>query len=77
MSTLSEVTTTAGERPAFTNPYAVDGKCHNAERGTFNHECGRPATWIGKTRKGFESGFCDHCKQYGYEAKQCVEWRKS
>lgn len=56
--------------------YATDGKCHNAEPGTFGHECGRPATWLGTTKSGFEAGFCDDCQKYGYERKDCVSWAK-
>ena len=52
------------------NLYATDGKCHNAERGTYGHECGKPATWLGTDQKsGFISGFCDACKTNGYEAR--------
>jgi hypothetical protein len=29
------------------NTSATDGRCHNAEPGTFNHEWGKPATFIG------------------------------
>lgn len=47
--------------------YATDGKCHNADTGTFGHECGKPATWLGVTETGYASGFCDHCKSYGSE----------
>lgn len=54
--------------------YATDGKCHNAEPGTWGHECSKPATWIGMTSTGFLSGFCVHCKQRGHEAKSVVEW---
>lgn len=54
--------------------YATDGKCHNAQPGTFSHECGAPATWIGETANGFRSGFCDQCKQYGWEARDVVRW---
>jgi hypothetical protein len=50
------------------NSYATDGKCHNAEPGTFVHECGKPATWIGTSARGFRSGFCDQCKRQGHEA---------
>ena len=49
--------------------YATDGKCHNAEPGTFGHECGKPAVWIGTKANGYQSGFCDHCKRHGYEAR--------
>lgn len=56
--------------------YATDGRCHNAEPGTFNHECGKPATWIGTNRNGFRSGYCDDCRYNGYEARRVVEWRR-
>lgn len=57
--------------------YATDGKCHNANVGTFGHECGKPATWIGtKKNSGFRSGFCDHCKERGDEARAFVTWKR-
>lgn len=56
--------------------YAMDGKCHNAEPGTYGHECGKSAPWIGTTKSGFEAGFCDDCKRHGYEAKAIVVWRR-
>lgn len=69
-----------------TNAYAVDGKCHNAEPGTFGHECGKPAVWLGTKMvrprpwstetpgepEPFTSGYCDDCKQHGFEAKGCT-----
>lgn len=57
------------------NSYATDGKCHNAEPGTYGHECGKPATWIGTTGGGFASGYCADCKANGTEARLCVEWK--
>lgn len=54
--------------------YASDGKCHNANQGTYNHECGRPAVWIGTFKTGFRSGFCDDCKNHGDEARLVVSW---
>lgn len=45
----------------------MDGKCHNSEPGTFNHECGKPAVWLGTKASGFQSGFCDDCRRHGYE----------
>lgn len=54
--------------------YATDGKCHNAEPGTFNHECGKPAVWIGTKASGFRSGFCAGCKKDGFEARGLVSW---
>ena len=56
--------------------YATDGKCHNCEPGTFNHECGQPATWIGENGKGFLSGYCDNCKLYGFEGRRAVRWTR-
>lgn len=56
--------------------YATDGKCHNAEPGTYGHECGKPAMWVGTTATGFASGFCDRCKARGTEARNCVEWNR-
>jgi len=58
------------------NTYATDGKCHNAEPGTYGHECGKPAIWIGTKANGFKSGFCDHCKKYGYERHGMMGWQK-
>lgn len=57
-----------------TNLYATDGLCHNSNPGTFNHECGKPARWLGTNRRGFKSGLCDCCKQGGYEARDC-DWQ--
>lgn len=54
--------------------YATDGKCHNAEPGTYGHECGKPATWLGVSRSGFVSGFCADCKARGWEARSCIAW---
>ena len=54
--------------------YSTDGRCHNAESGTFNHECGNPVTWVGTTADGFSSGFCDKCKRSGTEARNKVRW---
>ena len=56
--------------------YATDGKCHNAQPGTYGHECGKPATWIGGNRAGFCSGFCGECKRHGYEAQDVVNWER-
>ncbi len=61
--------------------YATDGKCHNAEPGTFGHECGKPAIWIGSRPypgfpgSVFESGFCDDCRARGSEAHTMTAWR--
>jgi hypothetical protein len=58
------------------NTYAIDGLCHNAEPGTFNHECGKPATFIGTRADSFTSGFCDACKANGWEPSRYTQWEK-
>jgi hypothetical protein len=54
--------------------YADDGKCHNSEPGTFNHECGETAKWVATFESGHKSGFCDDCRKHGYEAKGAKVW---
>jgi hypothetical protein len=56
------------------NLYGTDGKCHNANHGTYGHECGKPATWLGIKASGFQSGFCDHCKEHGDERHPYKTW---
>ncbi len=52
------------------------GHCVNAEPGTFNHECGRPADNIGVKDNGFRAMFCDKCREHGTEAKAYKRWTK-
>lgn len=66
-------------RPAeVRRPYGMrdDGTavCVNAEPGTFNHECGKPAVAIGQRLDGFEACFCEHHKWNGAEAKGMARW---
>jgi hypothetical protein len=56
------------------NSYATDGRCHNAEPGTYGHECGKPAVWIGTKATGFRSGFCLRCRAEGWERHGYVTW---
>lgn len=56
--------------------YANDLRCHNAEPGTFGHECGRDAVWLGQKPSGFRSGFCDDCRHNGTEARDCAGWER-
>lgn len=51
--------------------------CRNAEPGTFNHECGKPATWTGTRANGSVMRFCDHCKMHGYEATGFIAWERT
>lgn len=41
--------------------------CHNAQHGSFNHECGNPAAYIGTRADGYTSAFCTHCAAHGDE----------
>lgn len=41
--------------------YAGDGKCHSAPRGTYGHECGKPATHLGTNKNAWRTGFCAEC----------------
>lgn len=54
--------------------YADDGRCHNAQRGTYGHECRKPAVWLGTKPSGWSSGFCDRCRHQGDEAATYVRW---
>ena len=49
------------------NSYAGDGRCHSAPRGTFGHECGKPATSLGTNAMAFRTGFCADCIAAGIE----------
>jgi hypothetical protein len=49
-------------------------KCTNSEPGTFNHECGKPATWEGTHKGGYTQRFCSDCAQHGSEARGIVSW---
>lgn len=46
-------------------------RCSNAEPGSFNHECGRSATWIGTKEDGFQAGFCDRPDSTGAQHVWC------
>ena len=58
----------------MSNLYETDGRCHNAEPGTYGHECGRRAEWIGTATSGFRSGYCTKCRAAGYEARGMARW---
>lgn len=50
--------------------------CHNAEPGTYGHECGKPSEWWATSATGFRSTFCDDCKTRGYEAREFSDWER-
>ena len=50
------------------NTYAGDGLCHNANSGSYGHECGKPAELIGTNSNAFRTGFCAHCAKHGSES---------
>ncbi len=75
MTTRSQYIDEAIKRPVRDHStYATDGRCHNANPGTYGHECGRARTWIGIQPSGFRQGFCDRCKADGYEARTVTQW---
>ncbi len=75
MTRSDYLTEAATRRIRDHNTYATDGKCHNAQRGTYGHECSKPATWIGTAANGWSSGFCDYCKVHGDEAARMITWQ--
>ena len=60
---------------AISPTYATD-ICHNAEPGTYGHECSKPAQWIATKPNGFASGFCDDCKRNGWERHGFTSWQR-
>ena len=53
--------------PDSIRPFPRHGSCSNANLGTFGHECGKPAVWIGTSSTGYQSGRCDRCHLEGDE----------
>jgi hypothetical protein len=52
-------------------------RCVNAEPGTFGHECGKPATFIGTNAASpTQACFCTDCKERGDEARSFGDWRE-
>jgi hypothetical protein len=51
-------------------------RCTNANHGTFGHECGKPARWVGVQRSGWHQAFCGHCRDHGDEARPCVSFHE-
>ena len=62
----------------MTQPYGMrdDGaaRCVNVEPGTFGHECGQPASWIGTAASGSRACYCDDCREHGTEGRRSVAW---
>jgi hypothetical protein len=55
--------------------YAIDGVCHNAEAGTYGHECGQPAVWTAESTNGFRFGVCARCRAEGDEVRGMHGWQ--
>lgn len=59
---------------------ATDGqhwpRCINSEPGTYGHECGAPAAYIGTNDEGTEFCFCAACKMTGSEARRMKTFRR-
>lgn len=59
--------------PALGRPWP---RCINAEPGTFGHECGKSAAFIGtKLGTGAQACFCGEYKECGDEARGFGEWQ--
>jgi hypothetical protein len=52
-----------------------DSRCANANAGTYNHECGKPATWTARGEGKATQNFCDQCKDEGHEAVGFTSWK--
>ena len=50
-------------------------RCTNAEPGSYGHECGEPAGFIGSRADGGQSCFCSACKAQGSEARRYSDWQ--
>ena len=49
----------------------------NAEPGTFGHECGRLAKFVGlNAASGAQACFCADCKECGFEARHFGDWHE-
>ena len=44
-------------------------RCINAEPGTFGHECGAVAGFVGTKADGFQAAFCEACRVTGFESR--------
>jgi len=45
-------------------------RCTNAEPGSFSHECGDPADFIGSKSDGVQACFCSACREHGAAARR-------
>ena len=50
-------------------------RCTNAEPGSYGHECGEPAGFIGSRADGGQACFCSACKERGLEARRYSDWQ--
>lgn len=49
-------------------------RCVNAEPGTFGHECGVVAAFVGTKTDGFQAAFCEACRVTGFESRGYGQW---
>ena len=50
-------------------------RCTNTEPGSYGHECGERAGFIGSGADGGQSCFCSACKAQGSEARRYSHWQ--
>lgn len=48
-------------------------RCVNAESGTYGHECGQPARYIGLSGDRAAT-FCAFCRMHGHDAAKVQTW---
>lgn len=66
-------------------PYGLPGalpradgqpRCTNCDAGSYNHECGAVAKWIGTSSTGHRAAYCDDCLRHGREGRRCTSVEK-
>jgi hypothetical protein len=62
------------DRPPYGMTADKPARCINAEPGTYGHECGKPARWIGTDANGFRACYCDDCKNHGTDGRRVKAW---
>ena len=50
-------------------------RCTNAEPGSYGHECGEPAGFIGSRADEGQACFCSACRERGFEARRYSDWQ--
>ncbi len=65
----------AGYAPSAQGTSRSWPRCTNAEAGSYGHECGDAAGFIGLSSDGGQACFCSACKEHGSEARRYSHWQ--